>query len=412
MPLKPRRSTKPGTRNARLRRYRIAGAARELEWDRLADIAAKLCQTPLAAINFLTEDHQFFMAEVGFGSRVQPLEGSFCETAVQAPDIFIVEDAAEDPRFAQSPFVTAGPKIRFYAGVPIRGVEGEILGALCVHDRVPRKLDDGQIQSMIALGEHISFLLAQRLQLRELDRKVRVRTRLLNMVSHDLRTPLSVISMGANLLRNMDHQPSVELAERFGRAYESMARLVEDLLDYDAIAAGAFKCQPRRIPLSEILDRVETLHAPLLERKQLRWVMEPSRAELAESGGELFADPGRVEQVLANLIGNAAKFTPGGGEIRMRTEVGEAYIRFSIEDTGPGVEPEAASSIFDPFWRAEATHKGVGLGLSIVERLCDAMMGSVYLDPEYREGARFVAELPRAPMRPGDSQTHASLAEP
>ncbi|MBL6081283.1 PAS domain-containing protein [Belnapia sp. T18] len=118
--------------------YNVLDTPPEREFDEVVELAAQLCDAPIALVSLLGEDRQFFKAEVGLGLRETPRDVSICAHAILHPGLFVVPDTATDPRFAGNPLVTAAPHIRFYAGALLETEDGLPLGTLCVIDRRPR----------------------------------------------------------------------------------------------------------------------------------------------------------------------------------------------------------------------------------------------------------------------------------
>lgn len=125
-------------RRAAIRDYRILDTASEADFDNLARLAAKICDTAFAAISFIDDDRQWFKSEVGLGVCETPISQSFCAHAIAQDDVMVIPDATRDPRFATNPLVTGRPRLRFYAGMPIRASDGTPIAALCVIDPAPR----------------------------------------------------------------------------------------------------------------------------------------------------------------------------------------------------------------------------------------------------------------------------------
>ena len=141
-------------RLAVLRKYAVLDSWPETAFDELTKLAAHICETPSALITFVDEDRQWFKSKVGFAATETPRDLSLCAHAIHQRDLMIVPDAAKDPRFADNPLVTAGPKIRFYAGAPLISSEGQPLGTLCVIDRVRRELTPAQQSALRVLSRH------------------------------------------------------------------------------------------------------------------------------------------------------------------------------------------------------------------------------------------------------------------
>ena len=141
-------------RLAALARYEMLDTPREREFDDIAALAAAICEAPIAVINLVGDQRQFFKAEVGLGVRETPLENSFCAKALLEEDILIVPDASIDPRFDCNPLVTGDPHIRFYAGVLLKTDDGFPIGTLCILDLAPRTLTALQLEALRVLARH------------------------------------------------------------------------------------------------------------------------------------------------------------------------------------------------------------------------------------------------------------------
>ncbi|QDA36495.1 GAF domain-containing protein (plasmid) [Paracoccus liaowanqingii] len=139
-------------RSSTLHSYQILDTPREAEFDDIAAMAAEVCQTPIAVVNFVDSERQFFKAEVGLGVRETPLDTSFCGHAILSEDMMIVPDARHDPRFEGNPLVTQEGGLRFYAGALLRTRDGYPIGTVCVLDTKPRSLDGSQIRTLKLLA--------------------------------------------------------------------------------------------------------------------------------------------------------------------------------------------------------------------------------------------------------------------
>jgi PAS domain S-box-containing protein len=158
----------PANEEARLealRELEILDTASEPEFDDLALIASQICGTPISMVTLVDRDRQWFKSHVGTELQQTPRDVAFCAHAILQPDLLVVPDATEDPRFAQNPLVTADPKIRFYAGAPLRTSDGHAVGTLCVVDRRPRKLTNEQEEALRALSHQVEAQLELRRRL-------------------------------------------------------------------------------------------------------------------------------------------------------------------------------------------------------------------------------------------------------
>jgi len=150
--------------------YEILDTIPEEVFDDLTELAARICEAPIALITLVDEDRQWFKSKVGISINETSRDISFCGHAIEQSDLFIVPDATQDKRFAENPLVTSDPKIRFYAGAPLITPDGHALGTLCVIDKVPRELRPDQKQALRVLARHVMTQLELRRHSRELAR--------------------------------------------------------------------------------------------------------------------------------------------------------------------------------------------------------------------------------------------------
>lgn len=148
--------------------YDVLDTVPEEVFDDLTDLAAHICEAPIALISLVDENRQWFKSRVGITAKETSRDISFCAHAILQNGLFVISDATKDPRFRDNPSVTGAPKIRFYAGVPLKSPDGFALGTLCVVDKKPRKLRNEQKRALLVLARHVETQLELRRHAKEL----------------------------------------------------------------------------------------------------------------------------------------------------------------------------------------------------------------------------------------------------
>jgi len=234
---------------------------------------------------------------------------------------------------------------------------------------------------------------------RRLDEFESQKNRFLRHVSHELKTPLTALREGAELLNDQVAGPLVPAQQQVVSIMRDnsvkLQRLIEELLDYQRALHAAASLEVKPVVLDSLVSEATRAHELAAQSKGLRLNID-SQAAMVE------ADPEKLRSIIDNLVSNAVKFTPPGGTItvKARVQAGEAVIE--VMDSGPGVPPEERESIFNLFWRGrkgEGTRiKGSGLGLAIARELVEAHGGHIAVVPE-GSGGHFRVTLPRRSAR-------------
>lgn len=228
-------------------------------------------------------------------------------------------------------------------------------------------------------------------------RAARMRDEVLGVVSHDLRNPLSVVRMCVSSLLD-DPPPPIdtgrELVREISHSVDWMERLIQDLLDVASIEAGRLRLDRKVLDATALFDEAIALARSLANRSG-----PEIEARSAVKLPDVLADPDRVLQVFANLVGNAVKFTPLAGRITLSAVAEDHYVLFSVSDTGPGIGEDEVERLFDRYWQAQQLGRrgGAGLGLAISHGIVDAHGGEIRVQSQPGSGSIFTFTLPVAP---------------
>jgi len=224
-------------------------------------------------------------------------------------------------------------------------------------------------------------------------RAIRARDEVLAVVSHDLRNPLSTISLSASLLLDDGTERRADLSRFLGvikRSADQANTMIKDLLDVSSIEAGHFSVNRSREDIAELMGQAHELLGPLAEKKSIRLEWEMPDEQLVVS-----ADANQIHRVFSNLVGNAIKFTPEGGAVKVRAEAIDGELRFSVADNGPGIAADELPHVFDRFWQGrKGDRRGAGLGLSIVRGIVEAHGGRIWVESRLGSGTTFHFTVP------------------
>ncbi|KMT56338.1 ATP-binding protein [Pseudomonas fildesensis] len=231
---------------------------------------------------------------------------------------------------------------------------------------------------------------------------VRARDELVAVVSHDLRNPMTVISMLCGMMQQAFSSDGPHTSRRISSAIDTMQQaagrmnvLLEDLLDISKIEAGRYVVKPVALDVGQMFEEAYSLLAPLAMKKGIDLSFN------AEPGLQIKGDPERMFQVLSNLIGNAIKFTPRLGHIGISAISNGENIVFSVRDSGEGIAPDQLPHVFDRYWtQTENNPTGSGLGLYITQGIIQAHGGEIVAESELGRGSEFRFTVPKVTRDP------------
>ena len=288
--------------------------------------------------------------------------------------------------------------IRSYICVPLRARD-DVLGTFTFASTTSgRRYGAGDLAFAEELARRAAIALENARLYQEVRETDRRKNEFLAMLAHELRNPLAPVRSGLDVLARTGAEDKV--VEPMRRQVEHLVRLVDDLLDVSRIMRGRIELRRQPIELKTVVDSALDLARPLIDsqRHELCVSLPPETVWLD-------ADPVRLAQVVANLLNNAAKYTPRGGRIDLEVTRGAGHVSISVRDNGVGIEPALLPEVFDLFVQAEKsidrTHGGLGIGLTLVKSLVELHGGSVSASSEGPgRGSEFSVRLPALEREP------------
>lgn len=225
----------------------------------------------------------------------------------------------------------------------------------------------------------------------------------LALVAHELRNPLTPLGIAASLMHSSDAGDVKRLQHIIEQQVAHITRLVGDLMDLSRSNTGKLRLHFRKVDLARIIDDAVSASRPAMDAR-----LQHFRVELSSQPVALEADPIRLSQILCNLLDNASKYTPDGGQISLVTHVQQDHVVIHVGDNGIGISPGALPQVFEPFVQdAHATGfngQGLGIGLTVVKELVEGHGGTVVVSSEgIGLGSEFIVTLPLNVFREEDT---------
>ncbi|MCI0399556.1 MAG: GAF domain-containing protein [Chloroflexi bacterium] len=383
----------------------------ELVMETTVQVLQKLLNARASSIVLLSEQTQELVIEAAAGinpkwvhrARMKVGEGVSGKAVSERRPIYIQDT------YAQPDFLFFDEVVRSLIAVPLISRD-EVIGALAVDSDRPNAFDQSDIQLMTVAAAQVSTAIANArlyeeaedraaklaVAYEELKESDRLKDELVQNVSHELRTPLTFVKGYVDLL--MDGEMGLITPEQHSTLQivadktVEITRLVDDIMSLQRIDVG--NLIKEEFSIAKLIQEAVAGHRLTADRKGINLIFEPPTSD-----GLVVADRGRITQVLDNLIVNAMKFSPDGGDINIQMEDEGPRIIVMVSDEGIGVPQDKLERIFERFYQVDGTSRrrfgGAGIGLAIVKRIVDAHQGQIWVESELNRGSAFYFALPR-----------------
>lgn len=389
-------------RLTKLKEYNILDTPEEESFDEIVKLASIICKVPMSTITLIDEKRQWFKAKVGLKYQETSREIAFCAHVINGDDLMIINDAAEDERFADNPLVTTDPDIRFYAGMPLITPDGNKLGTICVIDNVPRTLTEEQKFALQILAKNVITLLELRLknsnlsdtlttlysQSNEIERINNINTRLLSILAHDLKNPLGVIQQVTDmyLAGQISSDDMNEIFTELKKNVKNALDMLNEVLQWGTAQVEGRATDFQEFNIYDLIEQKQESYYLLLKSKGNKLV------NLCEKELNFKADLNMMRFILRNLIMNANKFTKDG-TISVQSFDSDDFVEIVVSDTGVGMKPSQINRLFQ--WETRQSldgtsgEKGTGLGLLICNEFIHKQGGKIWVESSLGNGSKF-----------------------
>lgn len=397
------KNTPEKNRQKALEEYNITYNESKSELDNITELAAAICDTPVAKINLIDKDTQWTTSDFGSDTLVRsiPREKSVCQYTIRQKSVLEIPDLTQDSRFKDREFIKKDPKYRYYLGAPLLNPDGYAIGALCVLDYKERHLSDEKKRELQILAEQVMTSLELRKQNQRLTELNEQKNNLMKVLSHDLRSPLSGIIGMSDLLKELvanDNEDAMEMASLVNQSAKQLNQLIDDILNYTIIESEGFSLNRTDTDVASIVENMKRLYMPSAKFKNIDLSFE------ADVDRKVPLDPQKFEQIFGNLLSNAIKFTTDSGNITSHVFTDDDNLILKVSDTGVGMKEEKVKNLFSnnnsQGQQGTSGEKSTGLGLSIIKHFTDLHNGSIDVESTKGKGTTFSIHFP---LRNGDS---------
>jgi signal transduction histidine kinase/ActR/RegA family two-component response regulator len=368
----------------RLQAFRILDTPAESHFDAITKTAAHILRTPIALLNFIDEAREWCKSAWGMKRHHVKRDESICAEALLTGDALVIPNSAEHARFRDHPQVIGERDVVFYVGIVLKTSDGVALGTLCAIDHCPHNITDGELDALRTLAANVVGHLECRILSHELaDANRRLegaainRDEFLAMLAHELRAPLAPINTALELL----DRPGATDAQRawarevLRRHSRYMSQIVDNLLSASLVSIGAIELTLEATRVQSIITQAVELCQADISRGGHKLTMNVDEALYVE------ADSIQCPLIVANLLRNAATYTPPGGHLDVTASADAKRVAIRVRDNGVGIAAKDIEDIFQLFRQTgrslARSAGGMGLGLTLARRLAELHGGTL-----------------------------------
>ena len=364
----------------------------------LAKLAANVAGTKISLVNLIDSFTQWSITNHGLAIDQMPREESVCQYTIMDDQPFEIADLSADDRFKDKFYVTDDPNLRYYYGLPLTTSEGLNIGALCVLDKEIKSISPEKTELLKIIANEIVNRLKALKVINDLKRQLRYADETKKKVAHDIRGPLGGIIGLAQIISEQGQTNQIDEVLEFINLIQKSGKSILELADEILTADEKQAPKGDEFNLIMLKDKLEKLYQPQARNKNIRFnvFISPETATIPFSRNKLL-------QIIGNLVSNAMKFTPGGGQVRvsltLKTEQETpVLLKISVSDSGVGVSDQVIDKILDG--TASSTdgtggEHGYGFGLALVKHLIGNLNGTMHITSKPGEGATFEVALPQ-----------------
>lgn len=381
-----------------LEAYDLINKKSEDELDKITELAASICDAPVAKINLIGRDIQWTKTDFGTdeNARVWSIkrDRSICQYTVRQNSILEIPNLTEDSRFKDLSYVKGEPYFRYYLGAQLFNPDGYAIGAICVLDYKERRLPERKKRELKILADQVMTSLELRIQNQRLTEMNEQKNNLMKVLSHDLRSPLSGIIGMSDLLSELvakDNEEALEMSSLVNHSAKQLNQLIDDILNYTIIESKGFSLNLTETDINSIVENMKRLYKPSARLKNIDLAFE------SNVDRNVMLDDKKFEQIFGNLLSNAIKFTAENGKIRGKVYDKGDNLILEVSDTGVGMKDEVLQNLFTNNTKGQqgtSGEKGTGLGLNIIKNFTELHNGSIDVDSTPGKGTTFTIRFP------------------